>query len=58
MKQQFVPNKDRAQRGEDQAESEQDVWDMCPWANVVLPCDGGWQAFESMVDADIWRNQI
>ena len=57
MQQQFIPNTESAERWEDPAANEQDVWDMCPWANVVLECDGGWQAFESMVDADTWRKQ-
>lgn len=57
MRQEFIPNKGIAQRYETPADNEQDVWDMCPWASVVLPCDGGWQVFESMVDADTWRNQ-
>jgi hypothetical protein len=58
MKQQFVPNQETAQRWEDHAETEQDVWDACPWASVVIECEGGWQVFESMVDADTWRKQV
>lgn len=60
MRQQFIPNIETAQQFqfvETGADDEQEVWDMCPWAAVVLPCEGGWQAFESVSDADIWCNQ-
>ncbi len=40
--QQFVPSNEIAQIWEDSAADEQDVWDMCPWAQVVIPCEGGW----------------
>ena len=28
------------------------------WAAEIIPCDGGFQAFESVTDAETWRNQV
>jgi hypothetical protein len=28
-----------------------------PWAAEILPCEGGWMAFESSADAQVWENQ-
>jgi len=32
--------------------------DKCPWAAVVVGADGGWMAFESEADYDIWAAKI
>ena len=29
----------------------------CPWAAKIAKVDGGYQAFESVADYDIWKNQ-
>ncbi|MGH6625128.1 MAG: hypothetical protein ACRECD_01050 [Burkholderiaceae bacterium] len=29
----------------------------CPWAAVIIKVDGGYMAFESVNDADVWRRQ-
>lgn len=31
---------------------------LAPWACEVIPCEGGFQAFESTADADTWRAQV
>lgn len=28
-----------------------------PWALTILPAEGGWMAFESIIDALVWSNQ-
>ena len=27
------------------------------WAAIIIRVDGGWQAFESVDDYDLWQNQ-
>ena len=29
----------------------------CPWASVIVAADGGFWAFESVTDAQIWKGQ-
>jgi hypothetical protein len=31
---------------------------LAPWAAEVIPCDGGYQAFESAQDAKNWKAQV
>jgi hypothetical protein len=49
MRKQFIDEID--------ARTESAVFDLCPWAAEVIRVAGGWFAFESVVDANIWRNQ-
>lgn len=49
MKQQFVRTEEAA--------TEAEVEILCPWAAEIIKCEGGWQVFESVTDASIWRNQ-
>lgn len=58
MRQQFVANADNRNPGEDFARNEEEVYALCPWAAEVVPCEGGWQVFESFKDAAIWQNQL
>lgn len=30
---------------------------LAPWACAILEAEGGWQAFESASDAEIWEGQ-
>jgi hypothetical protein len=41
-----------------ETEVEATVWDYAPWACAVVEVDGGYMAFESWDDLDIWQNQI
>lgn len=58
MRQKFVANADNRNPGEDFARNEEEVYALCPWAAEVVPCEGGWQVFESFKDAAIWQNQL
>lgn len=29
----------------------------CPWADKIVKCGGGYMAFESATDYNIWKNQ-
>lgn len=29
----------------------------CPWASVIVKVTGGYRCFESVTDADTWKNQ-
>ena len=33
------------------------AWRHCPWAAVIVKVCGGYQAFESYNDYEIWKNQ-
>ncbi len=30
---------------------------LCPWASEIVTACGGWQAFESVEDARVWKAQ-
>jgi len=49
MRQAFIPFAD--------APTLEDAQDAAPWAAEIIEADGGWQAFESVADADTWRAQ-
>jgi hypothetical protein len=49
MRQEFVSEND--------AKTEKDVLEICPWACEVVEVEGGWRAFESADDAATWNNQ-
>jgi hypothetical protein len=34
------------------------VKDFAPWAEVVVRVDGGWIAFESVKEYEIWKSQV
>jgi len=36
---------------------ESEAWESCPWASVVLKAIDGFWCFESVDDAEVWRNQ-
>lgn len=38
--------------------TESEAFDLCPWAAVCYPTEGGYRCFESVADADIWLGQI
>ena len=46
MRKEFVECKSRAT-----------AWRRCPWASVVTKVTGGFYAFESVEDFEIWKNQ-
>jgi hypothetical protein len=31
--------------------------EIAPWASEIVEVEGGWQAFESVDDAEVWRGQ-
>jgi len=31
---------------------------LAPWATEIVPCDGGYQAFEAVDDATMWQRQV
>lgn len=33
------------------------VYEIYQWAAVIIECDGGYMAFESVADADTWSAQ-
>ena len=37
--------------------SRQTAYRRCPWAVIVAKCWGGFMAFESMADYEIWKKQ-
>jgi hypothetical protein len=41
-----------------ECETEKEAWDLCPWASVIVKAEGGFMAFESWDDYNIWINQI
>jgi hypothetical protein len=57
MRQEYVQWKDSGLGHELGAEDEAEVRQLCPWAAEVIEADGGWWAFESVQDAEVWRNQ-
>jgi hypothetical protein len=58
MRQQFILYRDSGLHDDNLgAETEEEVFRLCPWASEVIEADGGWWAFESVKDAEIWRNQ-
>jgi len=54
MRQQFVQRRDDGLG----AETEEEVYEICPWAAEVIEVEGGWRAFESVKDAATWRSQL
>jgi hypothetical protein len=42
---------------EEDYETLQAVEDEAPWAEEIVEAEGGWWAFESALDADVWRDQ-
>ena len=42
----------------DGCESEQEAYELAPWAAEVIAVEGGYMAFESVTDAETWRNQV
>lgn len=58
MRQQFMPNADHRTEDGVFARNEEEIYELCPWAAEVVPCEGGWQVFESFKDAAIWQNQV
>jgi len=59
MRKQYIQYADRTLNGADclGAESEDEVYRLCPWAAEVIEVDGGYWAFESAKDAKTWRQQ-
>ena len=58
MRQEFVPRPAAAQPGEPSAETEAQVFELCPWASEVVAVEGGWRAFESVRDCETWQRQV
>lgn len=42
----------------EEARSTVDAEELCLWACVVVPVDGGFMAFESYDDLQTWQNQL
>ena len=40
-----------------QVKTKKEAFGECPWACECVKVVGGFQCFESWVDADIWKNQ-
>lgn len=41
----------------DEAQTLQDAEALAPWACEIIETDGGWAAFESATDAEMWEGQ-
>jgi len=50
MKQKFVSKAD--------APTTKKVFDLNPWAIIVIPVEGGWMIFESNHDLQRWKRQV
>lgn len=37
--------------------TKEDALERCPWAAVIIEVDGGWMAFESTADYEVWLRQ-
>ena len=35
-----------------------DIFDLCPWAAQVVEVEGGYMAFESLNDAELFENNL
>lgn len=58
MRKSFISKDKRdAERGYDVAETRERAEDIASWACDIIETEGGWMAFESASDADIYRNQ-
>lgn len=42
---------------EDEAATLEEAEKIAPWAAEIIEVEGGWQAFESVTDADTWKAQ-
>ena len=49
MKTQFISN--------DEAQTIDQAYTIAPWACEIIQVEGGYKAFESATDAEIWKNQ-
>jgi len=39
------------------AKSVEEAWEWAPWAAVIVNVEGGFMAFESEEDHEVWSNQ-
>lgn len=44
-------------RGEEHAADKAGAEALVPWAAEIVEVDGGWIAFESVADAEVWAKQ-
>ena len=62
MKTQFVADKATATEQDLEfgvvASNIEEARELCSWACEVIEVDGGWRAFESATDLEIFENQI
>lgn len=40
-----------------ECETPEEAFRACPWADVVMPVEGGFMCFESPQEAYVWENQ-
>lgn len=40
-----------------EAASRKEAFEMCPWAAAIYKVEGGYMCFESVADAETWKNQ-
>jgi hypothetical protein len=38
-------------------ETQEQAYELAPWAAIVVKVEGGWMAFESMSDYETWSKQ-
>jgi len=40
-----------------EVETEEEAYDYAPWASEIVEVEGGFMAFESITDFEIWKKQ-
>lgn len=38
--------------------NENEAYLYCPWASIIVEVEGGYHAFESWDEYEVWKNQI
>lgn len=58
MRKEFVKNRALSSNVDFAAAMDIDgVLELCPWASVIIEVYGGWRAFESLDDFEVWSRQ-